>query len=117
MDNSTVIGIVVVFLIGFIGFLINIYKQGKEQAETQYKLNNEINATISKLNIAVERLNHTIAYVNKELERLNNRATIHGKELDQVNMQINTLSTVQHQILQRLATLENKTCIGMQHSK
>lgn len=115
MENNTIIGVFVVFGMTFIGFLLNIYKQGKEQAEAQYKLNSEINITINKLNLSIEKLHSIIEYLSKDIERLQDRATVHGKELDSVNLTINTLSTVQHQLVDRVTILENKRCIGLQN--
>lgn len=117
MDNNAVIGIVVVFGMGFIGFLLNIYKQGKEQAELQYRITSEIKEMISTLNITVEKLQNIVEYLAKDIERIENKATSIDKEVDQVNMTVNTLSTIVQQHTLDINELKNKRCVGLQNIK
>lgn len=112
MDNNTVIGIVVVFLIGFIGFLLNIYRQGKEQAKEFNALAITFNDGISKLNILVSQLNTTVEFLNKEIEKQSERNTIHGKEIDSIDKVVTVNRAMLEKLEDRMDILERKTCAG-----
>lgn len=122
MENNAVIGVVVAFGITFIGFLLNIYKQGKEQAEAQYRTTSELNKTISELRITIEKLNSNLTHTNLEVNRLDERLTVHGKEIDMIDKSQNTLSALYAQqdarisaLENRVNTLESKRCVALQN--
>lgn len=106
MDNNAVIGIVVVFGITFIGFLLNIYKHGKDQAKEFNSLANTFNDGISKLNILVSQLNTTVGFLNREIEKQSERNTTHGKEIDSIDKIVTVNSAMLEKLEERVIQLE-----------
>lgn len=106
MDNNTVIGIVVVFGIGFIGFLLNIYKHGKDQAKEFNALAITFNDGIGKLNILVSQLNTTVEFLNKEIEKQSERNTVHGKEIDNIDKIVTVNCAMLEKLEDRVTTIE-----------
>lgn len=74
MDQTEIVGIVVVGLVAILGLINSFMKL--------------IVSPISDLTVSISRLNATIEHISKEYDRLEKRVNEHGERLDSIDLKL-----------------------------